>query len=93
MCECLQVERAQQGIVFLDEVDKICASSASDAIHGPDRKDVGGVAVQQALLRMVEGCTVDVGANRRSREQPIPVDTTNILFIASGAFSGLCCVV
>ncbi|KAL5964761.1 ATP-dependent Clp protease ATP-binding subunit clpX-like mitochondrial [Taenia solium] len=82
------VERAQQGIVFLDEVDKI--SSRAGLLHSI--RDVGGEGVQQGMLKMLEGSLVSVpdgkGA-RKIRGESVQVDTTNILFIASGAFTGL----
>ncbi|EUB64269.1 ATP-dependent Clp protease ATP-binding subunit clpX-like protein [Echinococcus granulosus] len=82
------VERAQQGIVFLDEVDKI--SSRAGLLHSI--RDVGGEGVQQGMLKMLEGSLVSVpdgkGA-RKIRGESVLVDTTNILFIASGAFTGL----
>ncbi|KAL5110083.1 ATP-dependent Clp protease ATP-binding subunit clpX-like mitochondrial [Taenia crassiceps] len=82
------VERAQQGIVFLDEVDKI--SSRAGLLHSI--RDVGGEGVQQGMLKMLEGSLVSVpdgkGA-RKIRGETVLVDTTNILFIASGAFTGL----
>lgn len=80
------VEKAQQGIVFLDEVDKI---GAVPGIH--QLRDVGGEGVQQGMLKMLEGTAVTIPErnSRKMRGEPIVVDTTNILFIASGAFNGL----
>jgi len=81
------VERAQQGIIFLDEVDKI---GAVPGIH--QLRDVGGEGVQQGMLKLVEGTIVNVpekNAVKKTRGETIQVDTTNILFVASGAFNGL----
>lgn len=80
------VERAQQGIVFLDEVDKI---GAVPGIH--QLRDVGGEGVQQGMLKMLEGTIVNVPErnSRKLRGETVQVDTTNILFVASGAFNGL----
>ncbi|XP_060697312.1 ATP-dependent Clp protease ATP-binding subunit clpX-like, mitochondrial [Hemiscyllium ocellatum] len=80
------VARAQQGIVFLDEVDKI---GAVPGIH--QLRDVGGEGVQQGLLKIMEGTIVNVPekSSKRYRTDTIPVDTTNILFVGSGAFNGL----
>ena len=80
------VERAQQGIVFLDEVDKI---GAVPGIH--QLRDVGGEGVQQGMLKMLEGSLVNVPErnSRKIRGESTVVDTTNILFVASGAFNGL----
>ncbi|XP_038071494.1 ATP-dependent Clp protease ATP-binding subunit clpX-like, mitochondrial [Patiria miniata] len=80
------VEKAQQGIIFLDEVDKI---GSVPGIH--QLRDVGGEGVQQGLLKMLEGTVVSVPerSSRKLRGESVPVDTTNILFVASGAFNGL----
>lgn len=81
------VERAQLGIVFLDEVDKI---GAVPGIH--QLRDVGGEGVQQGMLKMLEGTVVNVpekNSSRKLRGETIQVDTTNILFVASGAYTGV----
>ena len=81
------VQKAQQGIIFLDEVDKI---GAVPGIH--QLRDVGGEGVQQGMLKMVEGTIVNVpekNSARKTRGETIQVDTTNILFVCSGAFNGL----
>lgn len=75
------------GIIFLDEVDKI---SCVPGFH--HLRDVGGEGVQQGLLKILEGTTVyitDRASSKKPKGDTIPVDTTNILFIASGAFNGL----
>jgi ATP-dependent Clp protease ATP-binding subunit ClpX len=82
------VVRCQQGIVFIDEVDKIGRKSESNAQH----RDVSGEGVQQALLKMVEGtvCRVTIdGKKRHPAMDTVEIDTTNILFIGAGAFDGL----
>ncbi|XP_076179336.1 caseinolytic protease chaperone subunit isoform X2 [Ptiloglossa arizonensis] len=81
------VDKAQMGIVFLDEVDKI---GAVPGIH--QLRDVGGEGVQQGMLKMLEGTIVNVperNSSRKLRGDTLQVDTTNILFVASGAYNGL----
>jgi len=80
------VEKAQQGIVFLDEVDKI---GSVPGIH--QLRDVGGEGVQQGMLKLLEGTIVNVPEknSRKLRGESVAVDTTNILFVASGAFIGM----
>ena len=79
------LERCQQGIVFLDEVDKISRKSESATVT----KDVSGEGVQQALLKLIEGTRVRVSSNGKKNGDPVEIDTTNILFVAAGAFVGL----
>ncbi|EFO24787.1 ATP-dependent Clp protease [Loa loa] len=83
------VERAQQGIVFLDEIDKI---AAAHNVQSHAFRDVSGEGVQHALLKLVEGTLVNVKSSRKSmstQQDFVQVDTTDILFVASGAFTAL----
>ena len=79
------VDVAQKGIVFIDEIDKKARSSESNA----NTKDISGEGVQQALLRLIEGTTVKVSNGSKRNFDHIEFDTTNVLFICSGAFVGL----
>lgn len=80
------IERCQRGIVFLDEFDKIYTSS--DPLHTSGNRDVSGKGVQQALLKLVEGSLVKV-RDPLAPNSKVTIDTTNILFISSGAFSNI----